>query len=196
MSCNLIERVFTVSALHPHDPSYAVARTGRGLRETGYVFAAVGLLAILVPTVATLVVEQLVAWLLILWGLAGLMFAFSFRAFSEWRLVAAVFVAVLLAGIAFVIRPGAGAAVLTGVLITVFLLEGVLSILLGMRLSGHVDNWRWIIFSGICSFVLGMILLISWTNAARWVIGVMVGLNFLSTGLSLMLLARRVQKPQ
>ncbi len=183
-----------MSVLQLNDPPDSHLRVNRGFRITGFVFAALGLAAIIVPTIATLVVEQLVAWLLIVWGIAGLMFASSFRAFSEWRLVAVGFVVVLLAGIAFVLLPGAGATVLTGVLITVFLLEGLLSILLGLRLSGHVDNWRWIILSGMCSFTLGMVLLIAWTDAARWAIGVMVGLNFLSTGISLLLLAR-VQEP-
>ncbi|MGY9049519.1 hypothetical protein P775_24150 [Puniceibacterium antarcticum] len=179
-----------MSVLHPDMPSSVGDKARRGFRVTGLVFAGLGLLAILVPTVATFVVEQLVAWFLILWGIAGLLFASSFRSFSEWRLVAAGFVAVLLAGIAFVLMPGAGATILTGVLISVFLLEGVLSILLGLRLSGNLDSWRWIIFSGACSFALGMILLIAWTDAACWVIGFMVGLNFLSTGLSLLLLSR------
>jgi hypothetical protein len=40
-----------------------------------------------------------------------------------------------------------------------------------------------------------MILRIVWTDAARRVIGFMVGLDFLSTGMTLMLLAR-VSKPQ
>ena len=183
-----------MSLLHSDDPTYDDARIGRGFRLTGLFFAVLGVLAILAPAVATVVIEQFVAWLLILWGLAGLSFAFSFRSFPEWRLVAAGFVAVLLAGIAFVVMPGAGAAVLTGVLIVVFLLEGIVSILLGMRLSGHVGNWRWIIFSGACSFVLGMILLSAWTDAAHWAIGFMVGVNFISTGLSLLLLAP-LQRP-
>ncbi|SNR57849.1 HdeD family acid-resistance protein [Puniceibacterium sediminis] len=179
-----------MSAPDYESPLQIENRIRRGFRITGVIFAALGLAAIVAPGVATMVVEQLVAWLLIVWGLAGLMFASSFRAFSEWRLIAAGFVAVLVAGIAFVLLPGAGAAVLTGALITVFLLEGIVTILLGLRLRGQVSNWRWIIFSGVCSFVLGMALLIAWTDAARWVIGFMVGLNFLSTGLSLLLLAR------
>lgn len=168
-------------------------KTARNFRNAGLVFAALGAFAVLVPTVATVVVEQLIAWLLVLWGLAGLMFARSFRGFSEWRIVAGAFFVVLLAGLWFVFFPGGGASFMTIMLAVVFLLEGILSILLGLRMSGQLANWGWIVFSGASAFVLGLIILFSWPETARWVVGFLVGLNFLTTGMSLLFVSRAVK---
>lgn len=167
---------------------------GKGFRNAGLVFAALGVAAILAPAVATVVVEQLVAWLLVFWGVAGLIFARSFRRFSEWRIVALFFAAVLIAGLAFVFFPGRGAAFLTAVMVIVFLLDGALSILLGLRLSGQVSSWRWVIASGVCAFMLGIIILMQWPATSTWVLGFLTGLNFLSTGISMFLISRTAGK--
>lgn len=148
-----------------------------------------GLLAILAPTIATIVVEQLVAWVLVFWGIAGLIFARSFRSISEWRIVAFFFAAVLITGLAFIVLPGLGAAFLTGIMALVFLLDGALSILLGLRLSGRIRNWPWIVASGIFAALLGIVILMQWPTISTWVLGFLTGLNFLTTGISMLLLS-------
>lgn len=164
-------------------------RFGTGFRNVGLVFASLGVAAIVAPAVATLIVEQLVAWLLVAWGLAGIAFALSFRAYSEWRIVAAVFASVLIAGLIFVVFPGRGVALLTGLMVVAFLLEGTLSILLGLRLSGRIPRWRWVIASGVCAFLLGVAILVQWPATSTWVLGLLAGLNFLSTGLAMLMLS-------
>jgi uncharacterized membrane protein HdeD (DUF308 family) len=93
-------------------------------RNLGLVFAALGVAAILAPVVATLVVEQLVAWLLVLWGLAGLAFASSFRAIFDWRIATLFFAAVFIVGLTFVFVPDRGAAFITGFIVIAFLRGG------------------------------------------------------------------------
>lgn len=75
-------------------------------------------------------------------------------------------------------------------MVIVFLLEGVLSILLGLRLSGEVPSWRWMIASGACAFLLGVMILVQWPMASIWVLGLLAGMNFLSTGPSMFLISR------
>lgn len=168
----------------------ALSRSARSFRTVGIVFAGLGVLAMLIPAAATVIVEQLVAWLMLFWGVAGLLFARSFKAFSEWKIVAAGFAVVALIGLFFVVYPGTGAAVMTAILIAVFLMEGILSILLGLRMSGQVAHWQWVVASGACSFILGAVILSQWPQTANWVVGFLVGLNFLSTGLAMLLLSR------
>jgi len=49
------------------------------------------------------------------------------------------------------------------------------------------------VFSGACAFVLGLIVLFQWPQTTGWVIGFMVGLNFLSTGISMLVIARALR---
>ena len=151
----------------PSLPPTVRPRSAQSFRTVGIVFAALGVLAILIPAAATVIVEQLVAWLMLFWGIAGLLFARS-----------------------FMIYPGTGAAAMTAILIAVFLMEGILSILLGLRMSGQVTHWQWIVASGACSFILGAVILSQWPQTTNWVVGFLVGLNFLSTGIAMLLVSR------
>jgi uncharacterized membrane protein HdeD (DUF308 family) len=184
-----------MTANRPPDLAGTVIGGQKEFRAIGVVFAVLGLLAVLAPVVATVVVEQLVAWLLVFWGLAGLLFARGFRVMSEWRLIAWVFAAVLVAGLAFVFFPGRGAAFLTAIMVIVFLLDGTISILLGLRLRGQLQGWGWVLASGIAGFVLATIILVQWPTSSTWVLGFLTGLNFLSTGASMLLLSLRPGRP-
>ncbi len=158
-------------------------------RNAGLVFAALGLAAILAPVIATLVIEQMVAWLLLFWGVAGLAFAWSFRTVLEWRIALVFFIGVLITGLIFVFFPSRGVSFLTGIIVIVLFLEGLLSIWLGLKLRGQLPNWRWVIASGACALLLGAIILVQWPTSSTWLLGFLTGLNFLSTGISMFMLS-------
>ncbi len=108
------------------------------LMIVGIVFAVIGGLAILLPAWATLAGELLIAWMLVLWGAAGLWFAWEMRPAQEWRYAAAAFGVTFLLGLVFLLFPGAGIETLTIVIVMVFLIEGIVSILLGLRISARL----------------------------------------------------------
>lgn len=159
------------------------------LRLVGVILAALGVIAILLPSVATFGAELLVAWMLTLWGAVGLWFSWAIRPAPEWRYGIAAFGLLFVIGVALVLFPLAGIAALTVLMMLSFLMEGILSILFGLRSSAHVSTWGWLVFSGLCSFAAGVVILFGWPWTASWTLGLMLGLNFLSTGLSIVMLA-------
>ncbi|MCB1310816.1 MAG: DUF308 domain-containing protein [Sedimentitalea sp.] len=160
------------------------------LTVIGVAFAVIGVLAMLLPALATLAAELLIAWMLVLWGAAGLGFAWEMRPEREWRHAAGTFGIALLLGILFLLFPRIGIETMTILVMLVFLLEGVVSILLGLRFSERVRNWGWLVFSGAASLIVGVIILIGWPGTAAWTLGLLLGVNFLTTGLSLVMLGR------
>lgn len=160
------------------------------LRLVGIILAVLGVLAILLPSVATFGAELLVAWMLTLWGGVGLWFSWAIRPAPESRYGFVAFGLLFAVGVALVLFPLAGIAALTVLMMLSFLMEGILSILFGLRTSAHVSNWGWLVFSGLCSFAAGMVILFGWPWTASWTLGLMMGLNFLSTGLSIIMLSR------
>ncbi|WP_138934316.1 HdeD family acid-resistance protein [Roseovarius arcticus] len=160
------------------------------LKVVGVVFVVIGVLAILLPAWATLAGALLVAWMLTLWGIVGLWFAWEMRPAKEWRYAAVGFGITLGLGLVFLLFPGIGIQTLTIVMMVVFLMEGIVSILLGLRLSGQRTNWGWMIFSGACSLIVGAIILFGWPETATWTLGMLLGVNFLSTGISLVMLGK------
>lgn len=179
---------------HPRPASNQAPRLFDSFRTVGIVFTVLGALAIVLPALATLVIAQLIGWLMLAWGVAGVLLARSFRRFAEWKLVAAGFVLLALAGLYFLLVPGVGASVMTVFVVAGFLIEGILSILLGLRMSGQMGNWQWIVLSGVCAFILGLVVLLQWPTASQWVLGFMVGINFLSTGISLLFVSRAMRQ--
>ena len=132
-------------------------RSFRRLRLVGWIFVAMGALAILLPVAATVAAEALVAWLLVIWGVAGLWFAWEMRPAPEWRYGAATFALTLALGLVFARFPRAGIETLTIVMVLAFLMEGVVSILLGLRTSARAANWGWLVVNGLCSLAVGVI---------------------------------------
>ncbi len=173
-----------------HSPPSAVLKHAlpKRLRMVGIVFILFGILAILLPGWATLAGELIVAWMLTLWGVVGLWFAWEMRAAKEWQYAAIAFGITLLLGVVFLLWPRFGIETLTVVMMLVFLAEGVVSILLGLRMSSQVKDWGWMMFSGACSLILGGMILFGWPDTAVWVLGILLGVNFLSTGISLLML--------
>ena len=156
----------------------------------GIAFAVAGVAAILLPGAAAIAAELLIAWSLLFWGILGLGFAWALRPHPQWKAVGLLFALVLLLGMVLVVSPFAGIRFLTILLIATFLMEGVLSVSLGLRLGSDMPGRGWLIGSGICAFVLGCLTLIGWPSSAAWLLGTVVGVNFLTTGVALIFISR------
>lgn len=166
-----------------------IARHWRGILVYGLIFTVLGILAIVVPAAATLATELLVAWLLIFSGAAGLIFSWNIRAAFDWWYTALLFLLTLVLGLIFLFFPAAGIATLTLLLVALFLVEGVVSLLLAFRVRSHIANWGWLLFSGVASLLIALIILSGWPGSAAWAIGLLVGINLLSTGIALIMLS-------
>ena len=167
----------------------------QGLTLSGAAFLALGLAAIAVPAWATIAVEHLVAALLLVWGAAGIGFSLSLRPAAEWRMTAALFAGVLVLGAIFLIFPRNGIATMTMLLVAVFLIEGVASLTIGLGLRNQLPGWTLLVMSGVASLALGILILSGWPGSAAWTLGLLTGINFLSNGVTLILLGRAIATP-
>lgn len=155
----------------------------------GFVMIVLGLLAIAAPHIATLAVEIFVGWLFLVAGI--------FRGLSVWRsrqmpgfawsLLTAVLAVAL--GLILTLRPLAGVLTLTMVLVAFFVIEGVASILGAIEHRRHLRSWGWVLFSGIIDLLLAYLIWHGWPSSASWAIGLLVGVNMVFLGLSLVMTA-------
>ena len=165
--------------------------TGKHLRNVGVVLSVLGVISILIPQFATLAVEILLAWLLIFAGGTGLLLSWQARGFLGWWYTGITFFMTLVLGLVFLIYPFSGIATMTIFLVLLFALEGFSSIWLSAqwRRAG-VGSWRWMVFSGVSSLALAAFIVMGWPGSAAWTIGLLVGLNLLTTGLTLFSILR------
>jgi uncharacterized membrane protein HdeD (DUF308 family) len=104
-----------------------------------------------------------------------------------WAMVTAVLAIVL--GVILIVRPLAGVLTLTMVLVAFFIVEGVASVVGAIQHRRHLRSWGWVLFSGIVDLLLAYLIWAGWPSSADWAIGLLVGVNMLFFGLSLVMTA-------
>lgn len=164
----------------------AIRHHWRALLIEGIVLILLGLLAIAVPPLAGLAIAVLFGWLILIGGLVGLATTILARRAPGfiWALLsAALWIA---AGLALLIWPAAGLIYFTFLLFAWFAVEGVAMIMYALsHRRGNSARWGWMLFSGVVNLVLAALLIAGMPGAAAWVIGLLVGINLVFSGISL-----------
>jgi uncharacterized membrane protein HdeD (DUF308 family) len=153
-----------------------------------------GVLAIVIPPAAGIAVLVVVAWLLMISGAAHLVFAWYMRTAGGmvWELLLGILY--IFVGAFALLHPVAGLASLTLLLAIYLFTEGVLELILSFRLR-PISGSNWLLFDGIITLILAILILKSWPSSTEWVIGTLVGISMLFSGvarLSMSLAARRM----
>jgi uncharacterized membrane protein HdeD (DUF308 family) len=115
----------------------------------GIILVILGMVAIVIPPIATLAAEILFGWLFLISGIAGLITTFWLRQAPGfwWSLVSAILG--IAAGIVLLLWPLSGVLSLTLVLIVFFVIEGIASIMFAIEHKGELSGrWVWMLVSG------------------------------------------------
>ena len=155
----------------------------------GIVMLVLGLLAIAVPEVASLAITILIGWLFFVGGIIRTLSVLRHRQMPGfgWSLLTAVLAIAL--GLVLLLRPMAGVLTLTLALIVFFVVEGVAAILLAIEHRKHLASWGWVLLSGLVDLLLAYLIWDGWPSSAGWAIGLLVGVNMVFVGLSLIMTA-------
>ena len=150
----------------------------------GIVLVLLGIAAIMLPVVATLAVAIFLGWLFLISGIIGLITTFMMRNAPGfwWSLLSAVLA--LGAGLILLAWPVSGAVSLTLVLIVFFVIEGVASIMMALE-HRTAGRWGWLLASGIVDLILAGLILAGLPGTAAWALGLLVGINMLFGGASM-----------
>ena len=166
----------------------ALSRNWGWLLALGILMIILGVVAMAAPVVATIAIQVMLGWLLVISGIAEGIHAFMVK---EWRgfllelLSAVLYLGV---GLLLLVDPLKGAVALTLILAVFLLVEGIFKIITALRVREH-RGWGWLLASGIVSVVLGVMIWAQWPASGLWVIGLLVGIQLLFTGWSLVMLA-------
>jgi uncharacterized membrane protein HdeD (DUF308 family) len=168
----------------------ALADGWRFLLIEGIILVLLGAAAIIVPPIATLAVEIILAWLFFISGIVGLVMTFMMRHAPGfwWSLFSAVLA--IAAGAVLIGWPVSGAVSLTLILIAFFILEGIATIMYALEHKRELSGrWGLLVASGIVDLALAAIIFAGLPGTAAWAIGLLVGINMLFGGAALIGLA-------
>lgn len=154
----------------------------------GALLVILGVVAIAQPAVSTIFAETWFALILASAGATKLVYGFQTR--NEGGLVWKLLLGVLYiaTGVMLFVYPLTGILTLTLLLGGFLLTEGVFELILAFRLRPQ-QNWTWSLVNGIVTLVLGGMVWFQWPFNAPWLIGTLVGVSVLFTGISRVMLS-------
>ena len=168
------------------DMRAAVREHWKAFLIEGILLALLGVAAIILPPLASLAVTIFLGWMFLISGIAGLALTFWARGLPGfwWSLLSAVLA--IGAGIILLAEPVQGTATLTIVVGVYFLAEGVATILYALEHRRELsERWSWLLVAGLVDIVIAGLIITGWPDSAMWAIGLLVGINLLFGGTSL-----------
>ncbi|WP_254763199.1 HdeD family acid-resistance protein [Natrinema marinum] len=167
---------------------YSLENEWRTLAIAGAIVGLIGILAIAFPLVTGLSVSLAIGALLVVGGIVHGIHAFTARGWrgSLWQIALAVVSVV--AGIAVLAAPAVALITLTIALVAYLVVDGIAELALAMRMPGSRSRTA-VAISGVVGLVLAALLWAGFPGTAAWAIGLLVGVNLLVTGFSMVFVA-------
>ena len=152
----------------------------------GILLVILGLASMIVPPLASLAVTIFLGWMFLISGIAGLALTFWARQMPGfwWSLISAVLA--IGAGIILLAQPVQGTLTLTIVVGAYFLAEGVATIMYALEHRRELSQrWSWMLAAGIMDLLIAAIIITGLPGSALWALGLLVGINLVFGGASL-----------
>jgi uncharacterized membrane protein HdeD (DUF308 family) len=168
------------------DMQTIIARHWKLFLAEGILLTLLGIGAIIVPPIAGLAVTLLLGWLFLVGGIFGLVVTYWARELPGfwWSLFSAALS--VLAGLVLIARPMEGLLTLTVVLTAFFILEGVASIMFALEHKRELSGrWGWVVAAGVFDLLIAVMIFAGLPGSAAWAIGLLVGINMVFGGASL-----------
>ena len=159
----------------------------------GAVMVIAGVIALIVPALASTGLMVLLGWLLILSGIVqviGLVGATQVPYF--WLQLVSVALEILV-GYLLVSNPEAGLVTITFVMLVLFLISGMTRVVFALMIR-PMDDWLWMLASGLVAIACALMLFASLPEAASWLLGVLLGIELIALGGAQAWLAWRLRR--
>ncbi|MGB5163410.1 MAG: DUF308 domain-containing protein [Thermoanaerobaculia bacterium] len=159
----------------------AVKKDSTALIVLGILTVILGVLAMMTPLMTGVAVALILGFLLIAAGITRTIFAFKCKSWGKGILVFVLGLLTLLVGLYMVVRPGLALATLALVLAFYFFIDGIFEIIEAFDLK-PLSGWGWMLFGGIVSIVLGIMIWRGWPERSMMFVGILVGIKLIFAG--------------
>jgi uncharacterized membrane protein HdeD (DUF308 family) len=165
-----------------------IARHWKLFLAIGIVLELAGFFSIFAPIITSISVAIFVGWALLIGGVIQFAHVLRREAGWEraWRLLVALITA--LAGLSILLFPLTGTISLTVVLVVWLFVSGVMQLGAWWQ-ERHVEGSWTLGLAGLASVILGALIWADLPSSAAWAIGLLVGIEFILYGMSLIMSA-------
>lgn len=158
----------------------------------GLLLVILGIAAIAFPEFGTLAATFLVGWTLLVAGV--LLFIGSFWIHGTMPFFASNLFGLLsaAAGVFLLFNPLSGAIALTLVVGILFMFQGASELMFAFE-SRPAKSWVGMLLSGLASIALAVIIVAGWPGISSIALGLLLGINFLTTGIAYIFVSRSLK---
>lgn len=170
-----------------------IAAGGKNLKWLGILTMVLGFLAMLAPLMTGMSIVLMVGIFVVAAGIARMIWAFGSSTFGSGLFRFAIGLLTLICGIVMVTDPITATGALTIMIAIYLLVDGGFEI--GAALTGpKVDGRGWMLFGGILSILLGIMIWRQFPLSGAWALGLFLGIKLFMIGLAMMGVGRVAQK--
>src|ERR1700722_7540416 len=147
----------------------------------GIVYVLAGLVALGSVVFATVVTVFIVGVMMLIAGVAEVINSFQIKTWGKfllWLLLGALYI---VAGFVTFENPLLAAAVLTLLLGFTLIASGIMRIVLAFSMQDTIP-WIWVAFSGVITFLLGLLIVAKWPVSSLYVLGIFLGVDLVIAG--------------
>jgi uncharacterized membrane protein HdeD (DUF308 family) len=163
------------------------------LMFAGIVLMVFGVVAVLMPAMAGTAVVMVIGGLLLVAGVVQFLQGLRVESWTHKLLPMVLGVITTICGIAVLAHPFLGMSVLALVLAVFFFVEGVWKIIASFSYRA-ARGWLAMFASGALAIVLGILIWSQWPLSGLWAVGILVGVDLMMTGASMVVLAVTMRK--
>ena len=147
----------------------------------GTIYVLVGLIALYSVVMATVASVFVVGIMMLIAGVAEVINAFQVKSWGKFLLWILLGVLYILAGLVTFENPLLAAALLTLVLGAALVASGIMRIILAFNMKEGTP-WIAVVFSGVVTFLLGLIILAHWPVSSLYILGLFLGIDLVFAG--------------
>lgn len=162
-----------------------VAQHATAMRVLAIAMLLAGLASISLPLLAGIALEMMVGWLLLFFGIVQAVTAWRGKGMGEFLTQLFFGILILFTGVYLLRSPLSGLQALTFVLTAFLLVEGITKLVVAFKYRG-TGRTGMVAASGGISLLMGVLLLANLQTAWEWAIGLLVGIDLVFGGFSLL----------
>jgi uncharacterized membrane protein HdeD (DUF308 family) len=160
---------------------------------TGIVLIVFGIIAIATPAVAGKAVVLVIGAVLLVAGVVQIVSGLRAEGWSS-KLPPLILGAIAgFCGLGLLGEPWIGMKFIALLLAVFFVIEGIWKIIASFSFR-PAPGWLFMLASGALGLVLGLVIWRQWPVSGLWAVGILVGVDLLTTGLSMVALATTVRR--
>ncbi len=170
----------------------ALKENSKWVTVVGVVALIAGILAIASPLMAGTAIMVTVGVAVIIGGVAQCLLAFRAGAFGRGLLIFLLGLVAVIAGGYMVSRPLAALVTMTMFLAVYFFVAGIFAVIAALQLRPAKGS-GWMLANGVVTFLLGVMLWRQWPFSGAWAVGVLFGVQLISTGSTMLAIGSAVR---